>query len=501
MSDQLSLNTFNGKSYALPTTLDDKKNIEKFLQINKNKKVIVVQGLGFVGAVMSIVCANSDNEDYAVIGIDLPTKESYWKICSINEGIFPVISADKKIDEYFHNTTINKNFYATYDSYAYSKADIIIVDINLDVQKELDHIQSDKIVNFSVDLNGFKNAIKSIGKKCKNDALILIETTVPPGATKLAKDIIDECLKERSLKTDQIKIGHSYERVMPGPNYINSIKNFYRVYSGVNKYSADCIEEFLKTIISIEEYPLTRLKNTNSTEMAKVLENSFRAMNISFIVEWSRFAEDAGVDLFEVVNAIRMRPTHKNIMLPGLGVGGYCLTKDPLLASWSMKEIIKGKDSMKMSEMAVSTNDNMPFYAFNIFKSFFETKPLNDINVHMLGVSYAPDVGDTRYSPVELLSKLLIESKCKLTFHDPFIAFWNELNTTVNKTFIDLKEPQDAIIFSTGHSYYKNNSELIRIIMDLESLLIFDTVGVLSEDEITELSSKHTVKVLGRGDL
>ena len=501
MSNKLSLSTLNGKSYALPKNLDDKKNIENFLQINKNKKVIVVQGLGFVGAVMSIVCANADNEDYAVIGIDLPTKESYWKICSINEGIFPVKSADKKIDEYFQNTIINKNFYATCDSYAYSKADIIIVDINLDVQKELDHIQSNEIVNFSVDLNGFKNAIKSIGRECKNDALILIETTVPPGATKLAKDIIDDCLKERGLPLDQIKIGHSYERVMPGPNYIDSIKNFYRVYSGINKFSADCIEEFLKTIISIEEYPLTRLKNTNSTEMAKVLENSYRAMNISFIVEWSRFAEYAGVDLFEVVNAIRMRPTHKNIMLPGIGVGGYCLTKDPLLASWSMKEIFNGNDQMHMSEMAVSKNDNMPFYAFNIFNSFFNEKSLCNLRILMLGVSYAPDVGDTRYSPVELFANLLIDSKCQITFHDPYISYWDELEVQVSNNLFDINSSFDAIIISTGHSFYKDNTKLIKLIMSAEHLLIFDTIGVLNEDEIAELSLKHTVKVLGRGDL
>ena len=69
-------------------------------------------------------------------------------------------------------------------------------------------------------------------------------------------------------------------------------------------------------------------------------------MNISFIVEWTRFAEEAGVDLFEVVDAIRMRPTHKNIMLPGLGVGGYCLTKDPLLASWSKKNIKRSRDPL-----------------------------------------------------------------------------------------------------------------------------------------------------------
>ena len=175
---------------------------------------------------MSLVCANSLAEDYVVIGIDLPSPESYWKICSINEGIFPVISADKKVEEYFQNTKNKKNLYATYDPYVFSMADIIIVDINLDVQKQAEHIHTDEVVDYSVDISGFKAAIKSIGENCKEDALILIETTVPPGTTVLSSEIIKNHLTERGLKKDKIKIGHSYERVMPGPNYIDSIKTF-----------------------------------------------------------------------------------------------------------------------------------------------------------------------------------------------------------------------------------------------------------------------------------
>ena len=307
-----------GKTYLIPQNTDDSKRINSFLNLNKGKKIIVVQGLGFVGAVMSIVCANALHEEYAVIGIDLPSPEAYWKICSINEGIFPIISADKKVEEYFQNSIKKNNFYATFDTYAFTKADVVIVDINLDVQKQNNHIQSDKIVDYSVNLSGFESAIKSIGDRCKEDILVLIETTVPPGTTNLARKIIQDCLRLRNLNPEKIKIGHSYERVMPGPNYIDSIQNFYRVYSGVNDHSADYVERFLKTIIRVDEYPLTRLKSTNATEMSKVLENSFRAMNIAFIVEWSRYAEEAGVDLYEVVNAIRMRPTHKNIMLPGI---------------------------------------------------------------------------------------------------------------------------------------------------------------------------------------
>jgi UDP-N-acetyl-D-glucosamine dehydrogenase len=336
---------------------------------------------------------------------------------------------------------------------------------------------------------------------CKKDALILIETTVPPGTTVLASDIIKNHLIERGLSKDRIKIGHSYERVMPGPNYIDSIQNFYRVYSGIDEYSADNIESFLKTIISIEKYPLTRLKNTNATEMSKVLENSFRAMNIAFIVEWSRYAEESGVDLYEVVEAIRMRPTHKNIMLPGIGVGGYCLTKDPLLASWSKQKMFNSVEPLNMSENAVTINDKMPLYTYEYLKRCLQTESLKDKEVFLLGVSYAPDVGDTRYTPVELLCKLLLGSNCKIQLHDPFIAFWEELDLRVSQDFNSLSENTDIVIVSTGHSFYRENTLLLKKLMQLNQLLILDTIGLFNNQEINDLSTKHIVKVLGRGDL
>ena len=115
--------------------LSDKNKIDQFILNNYNKKVVVVQGLGFVGAVMSLVCANSLTEDYAVIGVDLPNEESIKKINKINSGIFPLESSDPKIDEFFQKSIIKQNFLATYDEYAYSKANVIIVDINLDVKK------------------------------------------------------------------------------------------------------------------------------------------------------------------------------------------------------------------------------------------------------------------------------------------------------------------------------------------------------------------------------
>jgi len=494
----ISVNPLTDEKISLPTSNSDQENIDLFLAKHENKKVVVVQGLGFVGAVMSIVCANALTEEYAVIGVDLANEQNYWKIKSINEGHFPIIAQDPKIQEFYNNSRAKENFLATYDPMAYSYADVIIVDINLDVAKDSNKMND--LNGYKVDLNAFKKAMTSIGQHCQEDVLLLVETTVPPGTCqKVVKPIIEEELTKRNLSIEKIKMGHSYERVMPGPQYIDSIQNFYRVYSGIDEKSADATEVFLRTIISTENYPLTRLGNTNATEMAKVLENSYRAMNIAFIVEWTRFAEEAGVNIYEVVKAIRMRPTHKNIMLPGIGVGGYCLTKDPLLASWAKQNLFSG-DELQQSEIGVKINDKMPVYAFEFLKK--NVVGLNKKKVLLLGVSYRQDVGDTRYTPVEIFYNCLEREGSQIYLHDPHVPFWEEKNIKVPQDLLtQLDTEPDVIVISTGHSLYKKNEVLINKIMEMKPILIYDTIGVFSPQEIETFKQKHQVKILGRGDL
>jgi UDP-N-acetyl-D-glucosamine dehydrogenase len=497
---QESISPLTGKPYTIPETIDDKAGIESFCALHPGKKVVVVQGLGFVGSVMSLVVANALTEEYAVIGIDLPTPFSYWKIQSINEGAFPVIADDPKIEQFYQKARQKNNLYATCDPYAYSKADIVIVDINLDVKKQSNN--NGHLEDYSVDLSPFKKAITAIGTSCKPDVLVLIETTVPPGASqKIVRPILEECLKERNLPTDKIKVGHSYERVMPGPKYVDSIQNFYRVYAGTDEASADATEAFLRTVISTDEYPLTRLGNTQATEMAKVLENSYRAMNIAFMVEWSRFAEEAGVNIYEVVNAIRMRPTHKNLMLPGLGVGGYCLTKDPLLASWARMNLFGSEEALEQSETGVHINDQMPVFAFQYLQSQYKSS-LEGKKVLLLGVSYLNDVGDTRFTPVQGIYEQLIGAGCEVTLHDPHVMYWEEKRTRVNNNLDELlKQSYDLVIITTGHKDYRNNPTLINTLSDQPPAFVYDTIGILTDEEINKLKSKHIVKVIGRGDL
>ena len=496
----ISKSPVTGKEYEIPVIQDDKAGIDAFIALHPGKKVVVVQGLGFVGSVMGLVVANALTEEYAVIGIDLPTTASYWKIRSINEGIFPVIASDPKIDQYYQNALKKKNYYATYDAHVYSKADVVVVDINLDVKKKSSDKQDPE--GYSVDLSPFKKAIEAIGINCKEDVLVLVETTVPPGTSKkIVRPILEECLTKRGLPADKIKVGHSYERVMPGPKYIDSIQNFYRVFAGTDEKSTEAVETFLRTVIRTDEYPLTRLGNTNATEMAKVLENSFRAMNIAFMVEWSRFAEEAGVDIYEVVNAIRMRPTHKNIMLPGLGVGGYCLTKDPLLASWARMNLFGSEERLGQSEKGVHINDKMPLYAFEFLQSQYK-EALAGKKVLLLGVSYLNDVGDTRYTPVEGFYDQLEIEGCEIVLHDPHVKYWEEKDVWVNQDLDELlKDSYNIIAITTGHKDYRNNESLINKLIDQPVSFLYDTIGVLTNEEIKRLSAKHIVKVIGRGDL
>jgi UDP-N-acetyl-D-glucosamine dehydrogenase len=499
MNQTISINPETKAQYPIPAAVDDKANIEAFLAKFPGRKVVVVQGLGFVGAVMSIVCANADGADYAVIGVDLPTPQSWWKICEINAGHFPIRASDPNVELYFERARAKGNFYATADPYAYNQADVIIVDVNLDVDKQNNEIN--QLQGFTLNMNGFRQAIEAIGMHCREDVLVVVETTVPPGTCQqVVYPLIKQCFNERGLPTALLRVGHSYERVMPGPDYVDSIRNFYRVYSGIDDASANATEKFLKTIISTEKYPLTRLGSTNATEMAKVLENSYRAMNIAFMVEWTRFAEEAGVNLYEVVNAIRQRPTHANMMFPGVGVGGYCLTKDALMASWARQHMFGTGEPLQQSETGVYINDLMPWYAFNFMIEKIG-KPLKNINILLLGVSYRSDVGDTRYSPVEYLHRLLKNEGANISMHDPYVRYWEELQLEVPVNLNELlKNEFDVLVFSTAHGAYKTDEGIYTYVDKHPDCYVFDLLGVVPEGFIRS-SKNRRIKVLGRGDI
>ena len=236
--------------------------------------------------------------------------------------------------------------------------------------------------------------------------------------------------------------------------------------------------------------------------MAKVLENSYRAMNISFMVEWSRFAESAGVDLYEVVDAIRLRPTHANLMYPGIGVGGYCLTKDPLMASWASEQFFDLKQGLESSRKAVEINDKMPGYCLDFVCNILGHLEKSSTIIGLLGVAYGPGIGDTRFSPVEDFYNRLSVRFDNIRCHDPYVSFWGELDLEIETSLENFLACNfDVLIVTTGHRDYLQNDAIYNLIAESRNeMTIIDTVGLLDLSKLPRnFSQNKNFYVLGVG--
>jgi UDP-N-acetyl-D-glucosamine dehydrogenase len=495
--NMISKSPFGDKYTYSVDRFDEDHKIEHFVN---ERKTIVVQGLGFVGSAMIAALANARDANkeilYNVIGIDLPDEKNFWKIGRVNDGKPPILSTDRNIDAAYRNALKNQNVFATYSEYAYSKAETVVIDINLDAYKKT--VRSPFEYYFTFDC--FEGAMETIANNVPGDVLCVVETTVPPGTTEnVVYPIFQEAFKKRHLDIGQLSLAHSYERVMPGVNYLNSITNFYRVYSGINNRSAEKARKFFESFVNTEEYPLCELNSPTASEIAKVLENSYRAMNIAFIQEWTEYAEKAKVDLFQVINAIRMRPTHRNIMLPGFGVGGYCLSKDPLLADYSYRNFFNGKTHLKMSLSAVEVNDMMPNYTYYLLKQ--EVPFLRNMHITILGVSYLNDVADTRYSPTEVFYDKCTKEGAVVTLHDPLVSFWQEKSLEIDTNVHHLKKKKhDAAIFAVRHGAYLNltSDDIVSLLPGVK--VIIDANNIINDDTAKLLSTRGIrMKGVGKG--
>jgi UDP-N-acetyl-D-glucosamine dehydrogenase len=465
------------------------------ISFKQSRPIVCVQGLGFVGMAMAIAVANALDENgkvyYNVIGVDLPNTIGLEKIDKINSGELPIVSNDSDLKAAFDRVIENGNLIATSDPDVYQSADIVVVDIHLDVIELEDGTHT-------ASFDGFRKALQTVGSKVKPGTMVLVETTVPPGTCeKIVVPELNSAMVARGFGEDSLLIAHSYERVMPGKNYYKSIVNFWRVYSGATEEAADAAESFLSKVIDTENYPLTRLHSTTASETAKVLENSYRAANIALIQEWGTFAEAVGVDLFQVLDAIKIRPTHNNIRFPGFGVGGYCLTKDPHFVDIGARELF-GIEGMEFPfcKSAVAANKQMPLKALAKTKKQLGGN-LNDKKILLLGVSYLQDVGDTRYSPSEPFVREAEKDGATVIAHDPLLNHWDELEREVHQKLPSL-ENIDAVVFAVQHAEYRD--------IDLSEwskgndVVFLDAHNVLTQQQIFD-GAKNNLKIefIGKG--
>ncbi len=523
----------DGIKYPLPKEEDYKNEIDRIEKLvaqarKKGLEIVVVMGLGFVGSVMAAIVADTTGKNGKsgkfVIGMQRPSTRSYWKIPKLNEGISPVKAEDPEVDPMISRCVLEKKtLVATFVYDVLKLADVVVVDVQLDYAKnELGNVR-----NGQVEMTALEESFDIIAQRIPAHCLVLIETTVAPGTTEqVALPAMRKVFRQRGIKSDPL-IAHSYERVMPGRDYVASIRDFWRVCSGVNEDAKQRVVKFLNEVLNTAKFPLTVLDRPIESETAKVVENSYRATILAFLDEWSLFAERNGVDIIKVIKAIKMRPTHSNMIFPGPGIGGYCLPKDGGLGVWANRHILGFEDdTFRITPLAIDINDTRSLHAAQLVRDALRNMsvPIASAEVLILGASYREDVGDTRYSGSEILIRRLTEMGAEIRVHDPYVDHWFEFENqeeypdNSKSTFFrnqkklkdlrvqkDLKESLkniDALVMAVRHEAYLKLDPAQIVKVAGHPIAVIDCFGILDDDRIRQyIALGCEVKGLGRGHI
>lgn len=420
-----------------------------------------------------------------------------------------------------------KTLVATYNSDCLSLADCVVVDVQCDYTKHA----LGNMRNGEAEMAALEATMKTIGEKIRPDCLVLIETTVAPGTTEfVAYPIMKRAFAARGISSAPL-LSHSFERAMPGRQYVSSIRDFWRVCSGCNSQARDRVVKFLSEVLNVEKYPLTVMDRPIESETTKIVENSYRATILAFLNEWSLFAERNGVDLIKVINAIKVRPTHSNMIFPGPGIGGYCLPKDGGLGYWAYKHILGFEDGdavFKITPQAIDINDTRGLHVAELVRDALRNmgRYIAGAKVLVAGASYREDVGDTRYSGSELVVRKLTEMNAEVKVHDPYVEHWYELesqdtypapghswarffhnqddlvNTRVEKDFFAAIKGCDALVLAVKHAPYLELDPAEVVEAAGQPLAIVDCFGILTDEKIKcYIRLGCEVKGLGRGHI
>lgn len=525
----------SGEIFPLPAEDDYHLEFDRLQKLVKKQRdmgreIVVVMGVGFVGAVMAGVVADAvDRESREptkfVIGMQRPSSRSYWKIPCLNRGDAPVEAEDPEVAPLIRRCIKEKEtLTATFTYDALCLADVVVVDIQCDYHKEA----LGDVRDGYAEIKALEEGLKVIGEKIDPACLVLIETTVPPGTTEyVAYPIIKKAFERRGITRREPLLAHSFERVMPGRDYVASIRDFWRVCSGINVKARERVVEFLSDILNIEEYPLTVLDRPIESETCKIVENSYRATILAYLHEWSLFAERNGVDLIKVLDAIRVRPTHSNIIFPGPGIGGYCLPKDGGLGFWSYKTLMGFEDDLfQITPLAIDINDTRSLHVAELVRDALRNmgKVVAASKIALLGASYRKDVGDTRYSGSEIIVRKLTEMGAEISVHDPYVKRWWEFEKQdtypapghswarffrdqekltglhVSDDVSQALKDADAVVLAVRHQEYLDLKPEEIVKMTGRPVAVIDCFGILDDEKIHRFFElRCEVKGLGRG--
>ena len=400
-----------------------------------------VVGLGYVGLPLAVVSANSGLN---VIGYDVSPE----RVKEINSGVSPIEDiSDQEL------TKALNSFDATGDPSLLSKCQHIVISVPT------------PLTDYQPDLSYVESAAKSVGENLVSNQVIILESTTYPGTT--LEVLVPNLEKYSNLEAgSDFFVGYSPERIDPG-NKEWKFKNTPKVISGINEDSLEKINAFYKKIID----QTVIVKGTREAEMVKLLENTYRHVNIALINELAMLCKMLEIDIWEVVNAAKTKPFGFQSFTPGPGVGGHCIPVDPEYLSFKTRQIGK---PVRFVELAQEINNSMPAYVVSRVNELLNSKDkiLRNSKILVLGVAYKKDISDMRESPALDILELLLEKNVEVSFYDPFV---NELNISgqgiKKESSSNNFENYDMLLVLTPHSEFSE--------INFESLqnIVFDTTG------------------------
>jgi len=413
-------------------------------KIKAKKATITIMGMGYVGLPLACGFASAG---FKVFGLD----NNSQKIKKINQGISYIEDVENK--EIKANIK-NKKLFATTDKNVLKKSDIIIIC----VPTPLDEYKQP-------DISILKESVNTIKKFLKKEQLIILESTTYPGTT---QEIVLPILEETGLKAGKdFFLAFSPERVDPG-NKKYKVKNITKVVGGTSKKGTNlaCLtySSFIEKV-----FPVSSPK---VAEMSKLLENTFRIVNISMIDEIALLCGKMNIDIWEVIEAAKTKPYGFMPFYPGPGVGGHCISIDPFYLSWKAKQY---GFYARFIELAGQINSQMPHFVVTkiIFALNKNKKSLNGSKILIWGVSYKKDISDTRESAAYPVIEDLIKKGAKIEYFDPFVKEFFVKDKKIKRVSDKNLQTYDCVVILTDHSNfnYERIAKKTKLVIDTRNAI------------------------------
>jgi UDP-N-acetyl-D-glucosamine dehydrogenase len=407
-----------------------------------------VIGLGYVGLPLAVEFARAG---FHAVGIDV----DQHKVDAVNAGTSYIVDTSS---EEVASLVATGRLRATTDFSVIEDLDTINICVPTPLRKTKDP-----------DMTYILAAVAEIKKYLRAGQLVILESTTYPGTT---EEVVLPALEEGGLKVGRdFFLAFSPERVDPGNKLFNT-RNITKVVGGVTAHCTQVAkalyEQSIETVLPVS--------STRVAEMVKLLENTFRAVNIGLVNELALMSAKLGINVWEVIEAAATKPFGFMPFYPGPGLGGHCIPIDPFYLGWKAK--MNGFEP-RFIELAGQVNESMPKFVVDKVTDALNNdgKPVRNSRIHVLGVTYKRDVNDTRESPALHVMKMLLDKGAVLTYSDPFIPEVHEMGLKLTGVTVRdaLEAGTDCVVLLTDHSQF-NYSEIVH-----RAPLIVDTRNALRD--------------------